>query len=103
MSEAMSFPSLNVNFSSFHYVMFILNFIFLFPVGIKAIPILWQFLDKYPTAEVTCKADWEPIAEMIWTLGLHAKRAKMIIRFSGTAITTFVSLLRKDDVFHCLM
>ncbi|PIK43963.1 putative methyl-CpG-binding domain protein 4 [Apostichopus japonicus] len=55
--------------------------------GVKAIPILWQFLDKYPSPEVTQRADWKPIADMIWTLGLHEKRAKMIIRFSDEFLT----------------
>ncbi|XP_066988750.1 neurofilament heavy polypeptide-like isoform X2 [Macrobrachium rosenbergii] len=44
--------------------------------------ILWKFLDKWPTPEEACKAKWEDIAELIQPLGLHEKRAKMIIRFS---------------------
>ncbi|XP_064098449.1 methyl-CpG-binding domain protein 4-like isoform X2 [Macrobrachium nipponense] len=44
--------------------------------------ILWKFLDKWPTSEEACKAKWEDIAELIQPLGLHEKRAKMIIRFS---------------------
>ncbi|XP_071960825.1 uncharacterized protein [Antedon mediterranea] len=50
--------------------------------GVVAIPILWQFFELYPTADVTRKADWQPIANLLQHLGLHKKRAKMIIRFS---------------------
>ncbi|XP_045130855.1 methyl-CpG-binding domain protein 4-like isoform X2 [Portunus trituberculatus] len=44
--------------------------------------ILWKFLDKWPTPEETIKASWEELAAVIQPLGLHEKRAKMIIRFS---------------------
>ncbi|XP_029200715.2 methyl-CpG-binding domain protein 4-like [Acropora millepora] len=50
--------------------------------GAKAIPVLWEFFKKFPTPEVTRGADWKEIAELIQTLGLHEKRAKIIIRFS---------------------
>lgn len=50
--------------------------------GAKAIPILWEFFKRFPTPEVTRSADWKQIAELIQTLGLHEKRAKIIIRFS---------------------
>lgn len=45
--------------------------------------ILWQFLERWPTPEDTIKASWEEMAALIQPLGLHEKRAKMIIRFSG--------------------
>ncbi|MPC17583.1 Methyl-CpG-binding domain protein 4 [Portunus trituberculatus] len=48
--------------------------------------ILWKFLDKWPTPEETIKASWEELAAVIQPLGLHEKRAKMIIRFSGDAV-----------------
>ncbi|XP_033119760.1 methyl-CpG-binding domain protein 4-like [Anneissia japonica] len=50
--------------------------------GVAAIPVLWEFFELYPTAEVTRNAEWEPIAELIEHLGLSTKRAKMMIRFS---------------------
>ena len=51
--------------------------------GVKAIPVLWEFFDRWPSAEVTRKADWMPIADLLQPLGLHEKRAQMIIKFSG--------------------
>lgn len=60
----------------------ILKYIHLHP-GKVAIPVLWLFFDAYPTADVTRNAYWKDIAKLISTLGLHVKRAKMIVRFSG--------------------
>jgi len=48
-----------------------------------ALPILWQFFDRWESAEVTRTADWRQIAELIHPLGLYEKRAKMLVRFSG--------------------
>jgi len=48
-----------------------------------ALPILWQFFDRWGSAEVTRSADWRQIAELMHPLGLYEKRAKMLIRFSG--------------------
>ena len=48
-----------------------------------ALPILWQFFDRWGSAEVTRTADWRQIAELMHPLGLYEKRAKMLIRFSG--------------------
>jgi len=48
-----------------------------------AIPILWEFFDRWGTAEITRTADWRQIAELMHPLGLYEKRAKMLIRFSG--------------------
>ncbi|KAJ8370876.1 hypothetical protein SKAU_G00109040 [Synaphobranchus kaupii] len=50
--------------------------------GKMAIPVLWHFFDRYPSAEVTCGSDWKPIAELLKPLGLNELRAKIIIRFS---------------------
>ena len=54
-----------------------------FLTGKAAIPILWRFFDRYSTPEEARVAKWKDIANMIEPLGLYAKRAKMIIRFSG--------------------
>ncbi|XP_072537135.1 methyl-CpG-binding domain protein 4 isoform X2 [Salminus brasiliensis] len=51
--------------------------------GKLAIPTLWQFFERYPTAEVTRASDWKPLAELLQPLGLYALRAKTLIRFSG--------------------
>ncbi|XP_036389136.1 methyl-CpG-binding domain protein 4 [Megalops cyprinoides] len=50
--------------------------------GKMAIPVLWQFFDRYPSPEVTCGSDWKPIAELLKPLGLSELRAKIIVRFS---------------------
>jgi endonuclease III len=52
-------------------------------LGKAAIPVLWQFFERWGSAEETRHADWRPIAELLHPLGLHEKRAKMLIRFSG--------------------
>jgi len=51
--------------------------------GKMALAILWQFFDRWGSAEVTRTADWRQIAELIHPLGLYEKRAKMLVRFSG--------------------
>ncbi|XP_054464765.1 methyl-CpG-binding domain protein 4 [Anoplopoma fimbria] len=50
--------------------------------GKMAIPVLWQFFERYPSAEVTREADWKPLSELMKPLGLYELRAKSIIRFS---------------------
>ncbi|XP_019951561.1 methyl-CpG-binding domain protein 4 [Paralichthys olivaceus] len=55
--------------------------------GKMAIPALWQFFERYPSAEVTREADWKPIAELIKPLGLYELRAKTLIRFSDEYLT----------------
>ncbi|XP_064606551.1 LOW QUALITY PROTEIN: methyl-CpG-binding domain protein 4-like [Liolophura sinensis] len=55
--------------------------------GKAALPILWDFFKKWPTAEATRKANWQEIADLIQPLGLQQKRAKMLIRFSDDFLT----------------
>ncbi|XP_033921903.1 methyl-CpG-binding domain protein 4 [Melopsittacus undulatus] len=50
--------------------------------GKMAIPVLWEFLKKYPSPEITRTADWKEMSELIKPLGLYELRAKTIIRFS---------------------
>lgn len=51
--------------------------------GKMAIPVLWQFFERYPSAEVTRTAEWKPMSELMKPLGLYELRAKALIRFSG--------------------
>lgn len=51
--------------------------------GKMAIPVLWQFFECYPSAEVTRSAEWKPMSELMKPLGLYELRAKALIRFSG--------------------
>uniref|UniRef100_A0A8C3P3S8 Methyl-CpG-binding domain protein 4 n=1 Tax=Cyanoderma ruficeps TaxID=181631 RepID=A0A8C3P3S8_9PASS len=51
--------------------------------GKMAIPVLWEFLKKYPSPEVARTADWKEMSELLKPLGLYELRAKTIIRFSG--------------------
>ena len=52
-------------------------------LGSAAKPVLWDFLKKYPNAESARQADRRELATMLNPLGLHEKRAQIIIRFSG--------------------
>ncbi|XP_066473249.1 methyl-CpG-binding domain protein 4 isoform X2 [Tiliqua scincoides] len=47
-----------------------------------AIPVLWEFLKKYPSPTVARTASWEEMAELLKPLGLYELRAKTIIKFS---------------------
>lgn len=61
-----------------------------------AIPVLWEFLEKYPSAEVARTADWRDVSELLKPLGLYDLRAKTIIKFSGT----FPKPLWKEQTAH---
>ncbi|XP_061311960.1 methyl-CpG-binding domain protein 4 isoform X1 [Pezoporus flaviventris] len=50
--------------------------------GKMAIPVLWEFLKKYPSPEITRNADWREMSELLKPLGLYELRAKTIIKFS---------------------
>ncbi|PKU39299.1 methyl- -binding domain protein 4 [Limosa lapponica baueri] len=50
--------------------------------GKMAIPVLWEFLKKYPSPEVARAADWKEMSELLRPLGLYELRAKTIIKFS---------------------
>ncbi|KAI4894071.1 hypothetical protein NFI96_009900 [Prochilodus magdalenae] len=52
-----------------------------------AIPTLWQFFERYPSAEVTRASDWKPLSELLQPLGLNSLRAKTLIRFSDEYLT----------------
>lgn len=51
--------------------------------GKMAIPVLWQFFERYPSAEATRRADWRPLCDLMKPLGLNELRAKTLVRFSG--------------------
>uniref|UniRef100_A0A8P4G1M3 Methyl-CpG-binding domain protein 4 n=1 Tax=Dicentrarchus labrax TaxID=13489 RepID=A0A8P4G1M3_DICLA len=55
--------------------------------GKMAIPVLWQFFELYPSAEVTREADWKPMSELMKPLGLYELRAKTLVRFSDEYLT----------------
>uniref|UniRef100_UPI0037E96F07 methyl-CpG-binding domain protein 4 n=1 Tax=Semicossyphus pulcher TaxID=241346 RepID=UPI0037E96F07 len=55
--------------------------------GKMAIPVLWQFFERYPSAQVTREADWKPMSELIRPLGLYELRAKILVRFSDEYLT----------------
>lgn len=64
------------------------HFFFYYTPGKMAIPVLWQFFERYPSAEVTREADWKPMSELMKPLGLYELRAKTLIRFSGECAYT---------------
>lgn len=55
--------------------------------GKMAIPVLWEFLEKYPSAEVARTADWRDVSELLKPLGLYELRAKTIVKFSDEYLT----------------
>jgi len=52
-------------------------------VGKKAIPVLREFLVQYSSAEVTVDSDQKQIAQLMEPLGLHHKRAQILVQFSS--------------------
>ncbi|XP_061218389.1 methyl-CpG-binding domain protein 4 [Neopsephotus bourkii] len=50
--------------------------------GKMAIPVLWEFLKKYPSPEIARTADWKEMSMLLKPLGLYELRAKTIIKFS---------------------
>ncbi|XP_029457281.1 methyl-CpG-binding domain protein 4-like isoform X2 [Rhinatrema bivittatum] len=67
--------------------------------GKMAIPMLWEFLEKYPAPDVVRNADWKEISELIKPLGLYELRAKAIVRFSGTDFQNLYTN-RKNALSH---
>ena len=57
-----------------------------FYVGTAAKPILWEFLHLYPLPELAVKADPRDLASLLNPLGLHEKRAQIIIKFTGQSV-----------------
>ncbi|XP_038628094.1 methyl-CpG-binding domain protein 4 isoform X2 [Tachyglossus aculeatus] len=55
--------------------------------GKMAIPVLWEFLEKYPSAEVARTADWKEVSQLLKPLGLYDLRAKTIVKFSDEYLT----------------
>ncbi|XP_027719869.1 methyl-CpG-binding domain protein 4 isoform X2 [Vombatus ursinus] len=55
--------------------------------GKMAIPVLWEFLERYPSAEVARAADWKDVSDLLKPLGLYDLRAKTIIKFSDEYLT----------------
>lgn len=50
--------------------------------GKAAIPLLWKFFNKWSNPDQARKADPAAVAKLLTPLGLHQKRAQIIIRFS---------------------
>ena len=78
------------------------NVAFFFPFSIKgkmAIPVLWQFFEYYPSAQVTREADWKPMSELMKPLGLYELRAKALIRFSGECVCLLISFC----LYFCML
>ena len=51
--------------------------------GKAAIPLLWKFFNKWANPDEARRADPAAVAKLLTPLGLHQKRAQIIIRFSG--------------------
>ncbi|KAL8212641.1 UNVERIFIED_CONTAM: hypothetical protein K2H54_054168 [Gekko kuhli] len=55
--------------------------------GKMAIPVLWEFLQKYPSPRVARTADCKEMSQLLKPLGLYELRAKTIIKFSDEYLT----------------
>ncbi|XP_060095624.1 methyl-CpG-binding domain protein 4 isoform X1 [Heteronotia binoei] len=55
--------------------------------GKMAIPVLWEFLKKYPSPGIARIADCKEMSQLLKPLGLYELRAKTIIRFSDEYMT----------------
>ncbi|XP_077181416.1 methyl-CpG-binding domain protein 4 isoform X2 [Paroedura picta] len=55
--------------------------------GKMAIPVLWEFLKKYPSPGVARTADCKEMSQLLKPLGLYELRAKTIIKFSDEYLT----------------
>uniref|UniRef100_UPI0035902F42 methyl-CpG-binding domain protein 4 n=1 Tax=Myxine glutinosa TaxID=7769 RepID=UPI0035902F42 len=52
-----------------------------------AIPMLWEFLERYPSAQCARQAERDTLAQLLRPIGLFELRAKTIIRFSDEFLT----------------
>ena len=59
--------------------------------------VLYEFFQRWPTAEATAAADWTEVSAIISPLGLGTKRAKGLVRFSAEYVE-----LTKDVSAFCL-
>ncbi|CAB4488543.1 unnamed protein product [Rhizophagus irregularis] len=50
--------------------------------GSQALPIMWKFLEEYPTPQKAVLADVHTLADLLRPLGLQNSRAERIIKFS---------------------
>ncbi len=58
--------------------------------GTAALPVLWDFFKLYPSPEMAVKADTKEIAKLLNPLGLHEKRAQIIVKFSGKTLHPYM-------------
>jgi len=49
---------------------------------VQAEPIMWEFFERWPTAEATAAADEEEIQQLLQPLGLSTRRARTLVRMS---------------------
>ncbi len=71
--------------------------------GKAAIPTLWEFFERWPTADSTRKGNPKEIAELLQPLGLYEKRAQILIRMSGNNRQTYLSNFRNYRSLVCFV
>ncbi|GAA97128.1 uncharacterized protein L969DRAFT_23520 [Mixia osmundae IAM 14324] len=54
--------------------------------GRAAVPVLYQILERWPTAHALAAADLQELTQVIYPIGLYNRRARMLIRFSQTYV-----------------
>ena len=62
-----------------------------------ALPLFEKFIQKYDAPCKVLSADWREIADLLQPMGLHKKRAQIIIRFSGEYLNK--DWLYPDELF----
>ena len=67
--------------------------------GDRAIPLALTFLNKWPNPETLSQASEDEIAEHLRPLGLHRRRAKVIIKFTGNIVLILKIKLNANYVF----
>ncbi len=57
--------------------------------------VLWDFLEKFPTASIAAAASVEEVAQVVAPLGLQERRPVAIIRFSRESSPECVSTMNE--------
>lgn len=71
-----------------------------FVAGKAACPLVWKFLERWPSPESASRADPSEIAQLMNPLGLHETRARRIIKMSSKAVTLLSTYTHTHT--HCL-
>ena len=68
--------------------------------GKAACPLVWKFLERWPSPESASRADPNEIAQLMNPLGLHETRARRIIKMSSMSVFLF-SICTEPAILIC--